>query len=131
MSAAYNDGTVQYGSRIWIVKASDGSTAHDTYVADNISVNRPTKPLKRTNELGEPSGSVGVPDFVEGSAVFQLASSSTKEPLNGCQIICNTTVNAQLDSGIGSETFFISHVSRAETKDGEKKFNINFIKKYN
>ena len=77
MAAQFNDGTVQYGSRVWLIKQANGTTTRDTFVADNISVNRPTKAIKRTQELGEPSGSVGVADFVEGSATLQIASGST------------------------------------------------------
>lgn len=131
MSAAYNDGTVQYGSRVIVLKDADGSTTFDTYVADNINVRRPTKLIKRTNEIGEPSGSVGVPDFIEGSATFQLATSSTKEPVAGKKVICDNAINAYLDTTIGSETFFIHSVERVEGKDNEKKFNVSLIKKYN
>lgn len=130
-SPAYNDGTVQYGSRIWIIRDFDAVTLYATCVADNISVNRSTKAVDRTNEIGEPSGSVGVAEFITGSAQLQLASSSTKEPLCGQLIICNTTVNAQIDATIGNETFFITSVARAESKESEKKWNITFKKKYN
>ena len=134
MSASFNDGTVQYGSRVWVIKKNDGTTARDTFVADNITVNRPTKLIKRTDQLGEPSGSVGVPDFVEGSATLQIASSSTLLTQAGDQIICDGTVNAKLDAstgGAGSETFFVHSVGEPFTKDGETKLNISFIKKYN
>ena len=90
MAATYNDGTVQYGSKVLTINAV-------TYAADNITVNRPTKAVDRTNELGEPSGSVGIADFVAGSCTLQLASGSTAEPANGL------TFAATFDSGIGSE----------------------------
>ena len=118
MTAQFNDGTVQYGSRVLTINAV-------AYVADNISVNRPSKTIKRTNELGEPSGSVGVPDFVEGSATLQLATGSTVEPPAG------QTFAATFDSVIGAETFFVMSPGRVEQKDSEKKINITFIKKYN
>lgn len=118
-SPAYNDGTVQYGSRILTINAI-------AYVADNISVTRPTKAIDRTSEIGEPSGSVGVKDFETMSATVQIASGSTAEPLIG-----NTTSAITFDATIGAETFFVTSVARAESKDAEKKFNLTFKKKYN
>lgn len=117
-SPQYNDGTVQYGSRVFTINSV-------AYVADNISVNRPTKEIERTNQIGEPSGSVGVAGFVSGSATLQLASGATVEPTAG------QTFAVTFDSGIGAETFFVTSPSRAETKDGEIKLNITFKKKYN
>lgn len=118
-SPAYNDGTVQYGCRVLTINGNP-------YVADNLSINRPTKAIDRTNEIGEPSGSVGVADFVTGSAQIQLASGSTVEPIIG-----NTTSAITLDAAIGAETFYVTSVSRAESKESEKKFNITLKKKYN
>lgn len=117
-SPQFNDGTVQYGSRVLTI----GGVA---YVADNITVNRPTKPIERTNEIGEPSGSVGVAGFVTGSATIQLASSSTVEPAGGA------TFTVTFDGTIGAETFYTTSPARTENKDAEKKINITFTKKYN
>ena len=132
MSAIYNDGTVQYGARTWIIHESDGATPRGTYECDNISVNRPTKSIDRTNQLGEPSGSVGVADFVTGSATIQLAASTSKEPQAGDKIICDgeTGFNVNIDTGIGDETFYVTSVARAESKDAERKITINFKKAY-
>lgn len=134
MSAVYNDGTVQYGAREWIVHYMDGSTPteRDTYACDNININRPTKAIDRTNQLGEPSGSVGVADFVTGTATLQLDSGSAVKPQLGDRIICDgeTGFNANLDTAIGDETFFITSVTHAESKDAEIKINISFKKKY-
>lgn len=118
MAAQFNDGTVQYASRVLTI-------ASVPFVADNISVNRPSKSIKRTNELGEPSGSVGVADFVEGSATLQLATGSVAEPQAG------QTFTITFDATIGSETFYIMSPGRVEQKDSEKKINVTFIKKYN
>lgn len=120
MSALHNDGTVQYASRVLSINSVN-------YVADNITVNRPVKRILRTNELGEPSGSVGVADFVTGSATLQLASGSTAEPQSGSTY----TFTVTFDTAIGAETFYVSGVDRSENKDAEKKINIQFIKKYN
>lgn len=134
MSAVYNDGTVQYGSRSWIIHymVDTTPTERDTYVCDNITINRPTKAIDRTNQLGDPSGSVGVADFVTGTATLQLDSSSAVKPQLGDRIICDgeTGFNANLDSGVGDETFFVTSVTQAESKDSEIKINISFKKKY-
>lgn len=117
-SPQYNDGTVQYGSRVLTINAI-------AYVADNITVNRPTKEIDRTNEIGEPSGSVGVAGFVTGSATLQLASGSTAEPQGG------NTFAVTFDATIGAETFYITSPGRSEGQATEKKINVTFKKKYN
>ncbi len=127
-SPSYNDGTVKYGSQV-IAVTTDGSTSWGSYVADNISVNRPAKVIERTNQIGEPSGSVGIKQFETGSATFQCAvPTTTKEPLLGHQF---TATLDSATSGIGAETFFITGVSEAFVKDAEFKWNVTFIKKYN
>lgn len=118
-SPAYNDGTVQYGTRVLTINSV-------AYVADNISLSRPTTIIERTDNIGEPSGSVGVNKFVTFTATLQIASGSTAEPQNG-----QTTSPITFDTLIGAETFYVHSVNRAESKDAEKKFNATFIKKYN
>jgi hypothetical protein len=118
MSAAYNDGTIPYGSRVLTINTV-------TYIANNIRISRPTKVIRRTNELDEPTGSVGIKDFVTGSAELQLATSSTAEPPQG------QTFAVTFDATIGSETFLIKDVDRPEEKGSDKKVNITFVKKYN
>jgi hypothetical protein len=117
MAATYNDGTVAYGSRVITINSV-------AFVADNINVTRPTKAVDRTNELGEPSGSVGIADFVTMTAQLQLADTLV-EPENG-----QTTAALTFDTSIGAETFFVTSVGRAEVKDGETKVNVSFKKKY-
>ncbi len=117
-SPQFNDGTVQYGSRVLTINGV-------TYVADNITVNRPTKRIERTDQIGEPSGSVGVAGFVTGSCQLQIATSSTAEPQGGY------TFTVTLDATIGAETFYIESPGRTENKDAEKKINVTFVKKYN
>jgi hypothetical protein len=125
MSASYNDGTVQYGARTIAVQTSLTSTAAiGTYVCDNINVSRPTKAVDRTNETGEPTGSVGIPDFVTGTATLQLADTSAKEPANG------NVFAVIFDTTISTETFILTNIGRAEVKDAEKKISVSFKKKY-
>lgn len=134
MSALYNDGTVQYGSRALVIRQSNGSTlrgAAGGYVCDNITVNRPSKAVDHTNELGEPTGSVGIADFVTGTLTAQLADDTTPEIQTGDRIYCDASVgnNTPLDGAI-NEKFFVTSVGRALTKDGEVKLNVSFKKQY-
>lgn len=133
MAALYNDGTVVYGSMSVKVRQVNGTDQRGTanYVLDNLTINRPTKAVDRTNELGEPSGSVGIADFVTGSATSQIADTGTTNPeiQNGDRIFFDGTDNAHL-VGTTDEKFFITSVSRAMTKDGEVKLNLNLKKQY-
>lgn len=119
MAALHNDGTIPYASRVLTINSV-------AYVADNISVNRPTNTIRRTNELGEPSGSVGVAQHPTMSATVQLATTATVEPQSG-----NTTSAITFDSVIGAEVWYVTGVDRTEVKDGEKKIALTFIKKIN
>lgn len=125
MGEVYNDGTVQYGSRdLDIVTSITSTAAIGTYVADNVNVTRAVNKIKRTDKVGSPSGSVGVSGDITGTATLQLANSSAKEPVGG------NAFSVTLDSTIGTEVFVIQDVTRAESKEAEKKINITFEKKY-
>lgn len=112
MAAFKNEQTVQYGSRVLTINAV-------TYVADNITINRTSKTILRTNEIDEPSGQVsykGEPDT--GTAQIQLATGATVIPSQGHDFTTNF--------GFGSETYYITDISIPFTKDGETKVNITF-----
>ena len=47
MAAAYNDGSLPYGSQVLNINSVN-------YVAEQIDVSRPTKKIKRYNAVGEP-----------------------------------------------------------------------------
>lgn len=120
MAAVSNDGSVQYGSRTIQIPVTTG----DTFVADNVEITRETKVIEQTDQLDEPSGQVLVASFVTGSAQLQMIA-STAPPQLGEEF------TDTFDSDVGSETFIVSSVGQPETKDGEKKVNIQFRKKYN
>ncbi len=130
MAAAWNDGTVRYGSRVLTITDTVGNT-YGSYVCDSISMNRPATVIERTDQLGEPSGSVGVNKFVNGSVSgAQFASGTAKQPLNG--YTCTFTADPAPGTAVPApETFFIRDVSVSENKDSETKFNFNLTKKYN
>lgn len=114
----YNDGAVQMGAR-------DLTINEIVYAGDSVAVNRPTKNVRRTNSVDEPSGSRIYADFVTGSATLQLADETTPIPENGMTFAETFVTN------IGEETFIIDNVGQPEEKAGEKKVTITFVKKYN
>jgi hypothetical protein len=117
MSASWNDGAspIPYGSRVLTINSV-------AYVADQITVTRPTKKILRTNELDEPAGSIGVPDFETGSATLQLATGSTAIPTRGLTFTTTFAVSA--------ETFYVDNVTQPESKGEVKQVQITFTKKY-
>lgn len=118
MSAYKNDGTIPYGSRVLTINGVD-------YVATNIEIRRPEQAIKRYNQLGEPSGSVGIADFVEGTATLQLATTSTVIPVQGLEFSATFIVS------VGSETFYLTEITQPEGQTSEKLINVTFRKKYN
>lgn len=132
MAAFKNDGTVQYGSAvlaIGTVAAGNPPTVSSTtnYVADNISISRPSKTIERTNELDEPSGQVSYAGFVTGSATLQLATSSTLVPVLG-KGFSFTSYDPDGDGDTDAEVFYIDSVETPYAKDQERKVNITFRK---
>lgn len=119
----WNDGAIPYGSRSAVF--TRGVTGLGTYILENITLTRPSKVLKRYDQIGGPSGSVGVPDFVEGSATAQLAATTTKQ-LRAGDFFTDT-----FDTDLGPETFIVNSPEQPETYDGIKKMSIKLIKKMN
>ena len=115
MAAVYNDNSVSYGSRTLSVNSV-------TYIADNFTVTDGVKEILRTNELDEPVGSVGVQDFVRGSAQLQLGTGAAFVTKGQ-----NFTVNY---ANAVNAVFVIQSADYPEDKAGEKKQNITFIKEY-
>ena len=115
MAAEFNDGAIPYASVVLNINSVN-------YVAENVTITRPLKSIKRMNELGEPSGSVGVADFVEGSATLQCATTNTVVPSGGFSY--NFIVGT-------AENFKIIESSKAFNQGDAVKFNVKFIKTYN
>jgi hypothetical protein len=111
--AATEDNTTEYGSITVTVGAN-------TYVLENVSVNRPMTKIRRRDEIGEPAGSVYVPDFVEGTATAQY---EIAPPALGGEF--TTTLN----STDGSETFIVTGRGDEFTQDDIRKMPIQFDKK--
>lgn len=118
MSAVLVDPTgLPYGSRVLQLSSSAGA-GYEAFVAEDVSVNRPTKELKRYNQLGEPSGAVYIEDWTTGTATLQLAS--------GSQIpVVGDTFGEAFD-GTNTEIFVLTSVDQPENMDSLKVVNIGF-----
>src|SRR5689334_15403512 len=113
MSAFKNDGSIPYASRVVTINSV-------AYIAENISVKRPAVIIERRNELNEPSGWVGIADFITGTATLQMASTSTAQPPAG------QTFSTTFDATIGAETFVITEIDKSESQGDAKKFEVTF-----
>ena len=99
-------------------------------MADEISIDRPSKTIERTNELDEPSGQLSYLGFVTGSTTLQLASGSVIPPIHGKHFLL-TVFDTDGDGDLDLEVFYIDSVSQPFTKDGETKVPVTFRKCYN
>lgn len=116
MAALWNDGTIPYGSEVLTINSV-------TYVAENITFDNPTQTIQRRNETNEPAGSVGVQDFVTGSATLQKAATATAIPTPGLTFSTSSFSGAAV-------TFILTKVSPVFAQGDAMKFNIEFIKDY-
>lgn len=116
-----NDGVIPFGCPVLTLTLRGGTAPTDNvdYVCDDFNLSKPTKPIRRTNEEGKPSGSIHVEDVVSGSATLQLAIEATRVPGNGDTFV-HKTVN-----------YFVTNVDEPYEKEGYRKVNIKFEKKYN
>lgn len=90
--ATFNDGGAPVGCRtvkFYSPGAVDGNgsttwtAAKGIYILENLSINRPQYTQKRYNEARVPNASIGVDDFVEGTAVVQIQYAATARIANG------------------------------------------------
>ena len=125
MAAIKNDGTIKYGSSTITCGASAGGSGGVVYIADNITVNRPSRTIEVTNEIDEPRGQVSYKTFVTGSATLQFATSATVPVQQGYEF------TKTWDAVNGAEVFYIDTIETPLVKDGESKMNVTFRKLYN
>lgn len=116
MAALWNDGAIPYGVEVLTINSV-------TYVAENLTFDNPSQTIQRRNEANEPSGSVGVQDFVTGSATLQKAATSTAVPTPGL------TFSTSSFSG-SAVTFILTKVSPVFAQGDAAKFNIEFMRDY-
>ncbi len=72
----YNDNSVPFGSKVITI----GGVA---YVAEHISLSRPSHIIERKDQIGEPNGWVGTKGFDHGSCTLQIATEDTAYPARG------------------------------------------------
>lgn len=126
MSAAYNDGSLDYGSAIGTVTPSatsphTGSTF--TVVFDsNFNPKQPVTRVEQTNKLGEPTAQFGIPKIYQGSDVVQLPAS--KRIYVGDTFVVDAT-------GFTSLTFLVTNVDNPHEKEGYTKQTVEYFKKIN
>lgn len=118
MAATFNDVSIPYGSPTLTINSVG-------YISESFSIQRPTQSIERRNGDNEPSGSVGIADFVTGTATLQKITAGTAIPLIGLTFAITD------DAGVGVETFFVTEVSQPKSQGDAVKFNISFRKKYN
>jgi hypothetical protein len=107
----FNYNNVLYGSRVLTI-ASVG------YVAENVSVSRPTTVLTRENEVGEPNGFVSIQDWVTCNGTLQIPTSGSSYPQLG------GTFTASFNSGSapgGAEYWVIESIDMPESQRELKK----------
>jgi hypothetical protein len=107
----FNDGALPYGSRVEVFNRVNGPGSTGVlgnYILENISISRPTTLIQRFDQIGGPTGSVGVPKHVTGSATSQLAATTTTFLRNG------DWFSDTFDSSLGLEYFYIYDVEHPE-----------------
>lgn len=116
---ALNDGSLPYGMPTQVITI--GSV---TFVAENNTITEPTQIIERRNYIGEPSGQVFVPDFVNGSSTLQFFSTSTVPPTPGVTYIITRNNASTITVGV-------SEVGEVHEMLSMRKVNINWRKLYN
>jgi hypothetical protein len=132
LAPAYNNTSIPYGARVDTFYRSPtigtgaftGGANLGAYIAETVTLSRPAKVIERRDELGGPNGSVGVIDFVTGTATVQLATSAT------LQLRPGDCFNDTFDSSLGSEAFVVEEASQPEGQTEYKKQTIKFRKLY-
>lgn len=117
-----NNTNVPFGSRVIALKSNVGATKGN-YVAENITVQRPSTVIERRDEIGQPSGQVIIDSFVVGSATFQLATTASLIPAIGDTFVTEFIPGTP-------ESCSLSQVDQPEQQTTDKKVNINFRKLY-
>jgi hypothetical protein len=116
----YNDGDLPFGSRVLSITnpVESGTPAAVEYVAETYNVNNPSQIKERRGVKGEPTGSLGVRDFVTGSATVQLETDETPLVQLGA-----TFTEDDVD-------YVVTDAPEAEQAGEIKKQQIQFRKKY-
>src|ERR1041384_2867187 len=79
-AGTHSDGSLQFGSQDVDVETPDGVV---TFTAEDISYEKGSKPLTRTDRFGVPVAEVLIDEIGTGSMTLQLPDADTKAPLIG------------------------------------------------
>lgn len=122
----FNDGAIPFGSRLETFNRLVGSPSGSLgiYILENIAITRGTKLVQRQDQIGGPTGTVGIPMHVTGSATAQLATTTTTFLRNG------DWFTDTFDTALGPEYFYIYNVKHDETQEGVWKQSFDFVKTY-
>jgi hypothetical protein len=144
-NSTWVDGNVPFGARkvVFYRQVTPGSgvwaTKIGTYVLQNITPKRTSRTVKRYDEVGQPNGSFGVADFVEGSAVVQLATTvgdgtaGTTIPIrdgDGFATVLDPSNPVQLNTVTNAESFVVTSADAPEEQLGYKVQNVSIQKLY-
>ncbi len=112
----HQDGGLPFGSQTVTIGAA-------TFIADDISLDRPAMIITGRDELNRPFREVQVEDVFTGSATLQLATVATAPPIIGAPF----TVK---EAGGASLNVKVSKVGSKFAKDKETLVNIEFRQRF-
>lgn len=92
-------------------------------VADDITLDKPSKVLTRMNEVGVPVAEVLIEDVITGSMTLQIPSSAATLPAIG-------TAFTLKDAGGTTVNLKVSKVGSKFTNAGETKVPVDFRQKF-
>lgn len=111
-----NDGGMQFGSQLTTIGGTE-------FIAENISVTRPTRIIESNNQYGVPNKQVIVDGKPTGTATLQLPAANTPPPARREEFTL-------LPVGGGAPvTYITTEVGDAFDQNGETKVNISFVAK--
>lgn len=117
----YNDNNVPYGSQV-VTMYSGGSTGV-AFVLESIDYKEPSTIIERFDELGNPSGQVIIPQFNNGTATAQFATTLTVPPTIGATF-------TMVRNGGATVGMVLSEIGEPETQKDAKKAQVSFRKRY-
>lgn len=117
MATIFNDGSFPYGSHVLSINAVN-------YVAEDISLDKPSTVAENMDEDGNYSGGVGAAGAITGSATLQLETTGTALPSLG-QTFTSVLKNES------SATYIVTQVGETISQSGITKCPIQFRKQVN
>ncbi len=118
MALPHNDGAVQTGTDILSI---DGVS----WFAQNISLSRPTKKIRRMDNNGEPDGQKVYADFTEFTCDIQLPDGDTTPPAQG------VTFTHQFRDQSAAETYLVADYGETQGQEDQVTIPLTCLKVYN